>query len=86
MATRIEIKLNHDGITELLSSDAVGAVCKQQAEAIASRAGDGFEVWGPQKRGGNRKGGSRVGYGVIAETYEAKLAEATFGVLSKAVR
>ena len=83
MATKIRIELNHDGIKELLLSDAIGGEVRKAAEAIAERAGDGFEVVGPQGLG---YGGGRVGYGVVADTYEAKLAEAENKVLSRAVR
>lgn len=83
MPTKVTIELNHDGIKELLMSPAIGGEVRKAAEAIASRAGDGFEVVGPQGLG---YGGGRVGYGVVAETYEAKLAEAEQGALSKAVR
>ena len=83
MATKIRIELNHDGIKELLLSDAIGGEVKKAAEGIASRAGEGFKVVGPQGLG---YGGGRVGYGVVAATYEAKLAEAENKALSKAVR
>lgn len=85
MATKIRIELNHEGIQELLLSDEVAAVCKETAEGIASRAGDGFEVTERQLRSGSKLGGSRVGYGVAATTYEAMKAEAEDGALSKAV-
>lgn len=83
MATKVTIELDHDGIRELLLSEPIAAECRKAAEAIAARAGDGFEVVGPQSLG---YGGGRVGYGVAAETYEARLAEAEDGALSKAVR
>lgn len=83
MPTKITIELNHDGIRELLTSPEIGAEVEKAAQAIASRAGDGFEVVGPQGLG---YGGGRVGYGVAAVTYEARLAEAENGTLSKAVR
>lgn len=83
MATKIRIELNHEGIKELLMSDAIGNEVKKAADGIASRAGKGFKVVGPQGLG---YGGGRVGYGVVADTYEAKLAEAEDKALSKAVR
>ena len=79
----IRLELNSAGIAELLSSSAVASVCQEAAEAIAARAGDGFEVMEPMQM---NFGGGRVGVGVQAATYEAKLAEATDKVLSKAVR
>lgn len=83
MPTKITLELNHDGIRELLMSSAIGAEVQKAAQGIASRAGDGFEVVGPRDLG---YGGGRVGYGVVAATYDAKLAEADHGALSKAVR
>ena len=83
MATKIRIELNHDGIRELLMSDAIAKECEKAAQAIAARAGDGFEVLPMRKQG---FGGGRIGYAVHAESYEAKLAEAEDKVLSKAVR
>lgn len=83
MTTKIRIELNHEGIRELLMSDAIGSEVRSAADGIARRAGAGFKVVGPQGLG---YGGGRVGYGVVADTYEAKLAEAENGALSKAVR
>lgn len=83
MPTKVTIELNHDGIRELLMSAPIAAECEKAAQAIASRAGDGFEVVGPQSLG---YGGGRAGYGVAATTYEARKAEAEDGALSKAVR
>lgn len=83
MATKIRIELNGEGIRELLMSDAIAKECEKAAEAIAARAGDGFEVL-PMRRQGF--GGGRVGYAVKTATQEAREAEATDKVLSKAVR
>lgn len=83
MATKITLELDHAGIKELLMSDAIGSEVQAAAQAIANRAGTGFQVVGPQGLG---YGGGRVGYGVAAVTYEAKVAEAENGALSKAVR
>lgn len=85
MAVKVRIELNHEGIQELLCSDAIAAECKAAAEGIARRAGDGFEVTERQVRSGSKFGGSRVGYGVASMNYEAMLAEAEHGALSKAV-
>lgn len=82
MATKVKIELVSDGIKQLLSSQAIAAECEKAAEKIASTAGDGFEVLPARKMG---FGGGRVGYAVHAESYEAKEAESTDKVLSKAV-
>ncbi len=61
----VELKLNSDGIKELLKSDEIAAACKEQADAIASRAGDGYEVT-------TRQYPERIAYAVNAETKEAR--------------
>lgn len=81
--TKVRIELNRDGIRELLMSDAIAKECEKAAQSIASRAGEGFEVSELRKMG---YGGGRVGYTVRTDTYEARKAEATDKVLSKAVR
>lgn len=83
MTVKVRIELDHDGIRELLMSEGVASACLNAAQNIAARAGEGFEVVGPKTLG---YGGGRVGYGVAATTYEARLAEAEDKVLSKAVR
>ena len=83
MATKVTIELDHAGIKELLMSPEIGGEVEKAAQAIANRAGNGFKVVGPQGLG---YGGGRTGYGVVADTYEAKVAEAENGALSKAVR
>ena len=83
MATKIRIELNSDGIRELLMSDAIAKECEKAAQAIASRAGEGFEVLPMRKQS---FGGGRIGYAVKTATQEAREAEATDKVLSKAVR
>lgn len=80
--SKVRIELDHAGIEELLRSAEIAGACKDAAYAIAGRAGDGFEVVGPQ----DLSLAKRAGYGVVAVTYEARLAEAEDKVLSKAVR
>ena len=83
MATKVRIELNHDGIKELLCSAPIARECEKAAQAIAERAGEGFEVLPLREMG---FGGGRIGYAVKTETYEACIAEAEEKVLSKAVR
>ena len=83
MATKVRIQLLSDGIRDLLVSAPVAADCETAAHGIASRAGDGFEVLPMREMG---FGGGRVGYAVYTATDEAREAEATDKVLSKAVR
>lgn len=65
MSKKITVKLNSAGIQELLKSPEIAAACKEQAEAVASRAGDGYEVE-------ERSYAERTGYVVSAETDEAR--------------
>lgn len=78
----IRIELDHAGIAELLNSAAIAGECEQAAQAIASRAGEGFEVEGPWHAG---FGGGRTAYRVRTATQEARLAESEDQALSRAV-
>lgn len=82
MATKMRIELNSDGIRQLLTSQVIANECERAASKIAATAGDGFEVLPAREMG---FGGGRVGFAVHAATKEAKEAEATDKVLSKAV-
>jgi hypothetical protein len=78
----IRIELDTSGIAELLCSAAIGEECERAAQAIADRAGEGFEVSGPWRAG---FGGGRVAYSVKTATQEARLAESQEQALSRAV-
>ena len=41
--SNVKIKLNSKGVRELLSSEEMKAICKERAEAIRGRCGDGYE-------------------------------------------
>ena len=82
MGTKVRIELVSDGIKALLNSQAMANECEKAATRIANAAGEGFEVMPAKSLG---FGGGRVGYGVKAESYEAKVAESEDKVLSKAV-
>lgn len=86
MAAKITVKLNHDGIREMLYSDGVAGAVKDAAERVARAAGEGYEVTEKQDRYGSKLYPGRVGYGVKTATYEAMLDEAVNGTLSKAVQ
>lgn len=83
MTTKVRIELNHDGIRELLTSEAMDGECLKAAEDIKGKAGDGFEIL-PRRL--MDFGGGRVGYAVYTATEEARIAEAEEKTLSKAVR
>lgn len=78
MATSIRIKLNHEGIQELLNGPELSQMCADAAQQVKDAAGDGFEV-------GEERHGSRVWYTVYTDTYEACEAEAEEHALSRAV-
>ena len=39
----VKIKVNRSGVRELLQSDEIRQVCREQAEAIRQQCGDGYE-------------------------------------------
>lgn len=74
-----KLKLNHDGIRQVLFSPVTVQTISGIANRIASAAGDGMEVRSLE-RGGNRP---RVA--VVTATFEAMYAEATTRALTRAV-
>lgn len=40
---KVRVVLNRSGVRELLKSDAMAQACKEQANAIKNRCGDGYE-------------------------------------------
>lgn len=81
MAESIRIVINHDGFRELLCSDEMHDLVQEHAEAVAQRAGDGFEATTFM---GGFGGGRWVG-NVKTISTEARKAEAENMVLSQAV-
>ena len=73
------VKLNYDGIGELLKSEWAAECCTEIAEDIAMRAGDGYEVSEPHDTG------QRVAVNVYADTDEAKADNLENNTLLKAV-
>ena len=63
--SRIRIKLNRAGVRELLRSEEMAGICRELAEGVAARAGDGYGV-------NVHTGRNRVNASVSADTYEAK--------------
>lgn len=62
--SKVVIELNSDGIRELLKDDGIAEICRQQAEEVASKAGEGYGVE-------SRSYAERSGYAVVAQTKEA---------------
>ena len=63
--SKIKIVLNRKGVREILKSQPISDACREQAEAVEGKAGEGYEVR-------ERKYPERTGYIVMAETDEAK--------------
>lgn len=81
---KVEIELDHEEITDfLMNTPGLAAVTAKAAQEIAERAGDGHKVIKNRMSGYN---GGRISAGVYTATERAKLAEATYKNLSKAVR
>lgn len=62
----MKVKINYDGIGELLKSDWAAQCCTETAQDIAARAGDGYEVAEPHNTG------QRMAVNVYAATDEAR--------------
>ena len=76
---KIEIVLVSEGVQALLKSPEMMAQCKQLAQGIASRAGEGYQVT-------TYTGKTRVNASVIAATNAAKRDNMKNNTLLKAVR
>ena len=79
MSNKVKVELNSDGVRELLQSAEMAAICREQAQAIANRAGDGYSV-------STYTGATRVNASVITETIEAMRDNLKNNTLLKAVR
>ena len=80
-ATLNGITMNHEGWRKFLLGDEIRSVVQKHTNAIASRAGEGFN---PTVYEGDYGGGRWVG-AVHADTYEAIRLEAEQKTLTKAV-
>ena len=74
----VEIKLNSAGIRELLKSAEITEACREQAEKVQKKAGEGFETQ-------RRNYPERTGYAVVSKTYEAKRKNMKENTLLKAM-
>ena len=79
MAEKFRIELNSEGVRELLKSAEMEAICLEQANAIAARAGDGYTV-------STYIGKTRVNASVITATSKAARDNLKNNTLLKAVR
>lgn len=63
--SKVKFELNRAGVRELLRSQEMMNVCRESANTIANRAGDGYEV-------DTYVGANRVNASVYAATPEAR--------------
>jgi hypothetical protein len=76
--SKVDFKLNSAGVRDLLRSQEAMAACKTYADAVLSRAGEGYEVT-------TYVGVNRVNASVHAETFEARKDNAENNTLLKAL-
>lgn len=75
----LKVEINDEGVQALLKSQEIKNYCKQLADGIASRAGDGYMVT-------TYTGKTRVNASVYAVSTEAKRDNMKNNTLLKAVR
>jgi hypothetical protein len=76
--SKLTVKLNSQGVRELLKSQAIADACMEQANVVAGRAGEGYSVE-------QRDYPERTGYVVSAETDEARTDNLKNNTLLKAL-
>lgn len=79
MSAKFRIELNEEGVRELLKSPGIEAVCREQAQSIANRAGSGYMVT-------THTGRTRVNASVITATSSAARDNMKNNTLLKAVK
>lgn len=77
--SKVKIELNKAGVRGMLQSAEMMSVCREHAEAIAGRAGEGYEV-------STYTGKTRVNASVITATPDAMRDNMENNTLLKAVR
>jgi len=83
VSTAKPFKLNTKGFVQLRNSPEVVAEITKRASAIATAAGEGFEVLPPETNTTTPRGRARVA--VYTRTFPARYAEATDRALTKAL-
>ena len=89
MAKRVRVKLDENGMGQMLAGPEVRAMVRASGDRIAASAGPGFEAdtWVSPTRGTSRKGYSnppRAVSGVTAETWPARRRQSRDNVLQRA--
>ena len=75
---RVQIKLNREGVRELLKSEEMMAVCEDHANAALSRLGGGYKA-------SSYVGKNRVNVEISAESIKAKYQNAKHNTILKAL-
>lgn len=63
--SKVKFELDRSGVKELMQSSEAMSICREYAEQVRARAGEGFEVT-------TMVGKTRANASVHAETYEAR--------------
>ena len=79
MSDKFRVELNSEGVRELLRSPEMAAICREHAQAIANRAGEGYTV-------STYTGATRVNASVMTATTDAARDNMKNNTLLKAVR
>lgn len=77
--SKVKIKLNRSGVKELLQSSAMQQVCREHAERVKTRCGDGYEM-------DSRVGRNRVNARVWADTPAAQQDNLKNNTIQKALK
>lgn len=75
----VEIKLNREGVREMLRSQEMKTLCEEHANKALSRLGPGYTV-------SSMIGKTRVNASIMAESYEAKRDNMQNNSILKALR
>lgn len=75
---KVQIKLNREGVRELLKSEEMMAVCEDHANAALSRLGGGYKA-------SSYVGKNRVNAEISAESIKAKYQNAKHNTILKAL-
>ena len=89
MAKRVRVKLDENGMGQMLAGSEVRAMVRSSGNRIAAAAGPGFEAdtWISPTRGTSKRGYSnppRVVSGVFPETDAARRKQSSDNVLQRA--
>jgi len=77
--SNVKVVLNRQGVKDMLKSDEMMAICKEYADGVAERAGDGYEV-------STYNGRTRVNAQIAPKTVQAIRDNMKNNTLLKAVK